>query len=189
MTSTLAPTRDTATPVALAPGIETGAEPSLAGLCRAPPWWPRCWEKGCATRGSDCGCGAFNNIHFHHLPVLARPAGAPDRSAPPIAGDDAAAKNAVTALLDTLGYDTVGVGPLAEGPALPARHPRLRDALPQGPARPALGGPGEPGRPRRTAPGPRRRVVRPRATTVDTAHPAGGSRGICVVLARAGRLL
>ncbi|MFB7285945.1 NADPH-dependent F420 reductase [Actinacidiphila glaucinigra] len=58
---------------------------------------------------------AFNNIFFRHLAVLARPAGAPDRSALPVAGDDAAAKNAVTALLDTLGYDTVDVGPLAEG--------------------------------------------------------------------------
>lgn len=57
----------------------------------------------------------FNNIIFNHLGSLARPAGAPDRSALPIAGDDAAAKATVTAFFDTIGYDTVDVGPLAEG--------------------------------------------------------------------------
>ncbi|GII60252.1 NADP oxidoreductase [Sphaerisporangium krabiense] len=58
---------------------------------------------------------AFNNIYFKHLTALARPAGAPDRSALPIAGDDPTAKAAVTALLDTLGFDTVDAGPLSEG--------------------------------------------------------------------------
>jgi predicted dinucleotide-binding enzyme len=58
---------------------------------------------------------AFNNIYFEHLLSLARPAGAPDRSALPIAGDDAEAKAAVTAFLDAIGYDTVDAGPLAEG--------------------------------------------------------------------------
>jgi predicted dinucleotide-binding enzyme len=57
----------------------------------------------------------FNNIYFEHLLSLARPAGAPDRSALPIAGDDADAKARTTALLDTLGFDAVDVGPLAEG--------------------------------------------------------------------------
>ncbi|WBB82234.1 NADPH-dependent F420 reductase [Micromonospora sp. WMMD882] len=57
----------------------------------------------------------FNNIYFKHLLALARPAGAPDRTALPIAGDDTGAKAAVTDLLDTLGYDTVDAGPLAEG--------------------------------------------------------------------------
>ncbi|MEU8664093.1 NADPH-dependent F420 reductase [Actinoplanes philippinensis] len=57
---------------------------------------------------------AFNNIWFEHLASLGRPAGAADRSALPIAGDDAAAKKAVTELLDSLGYDTVDAGPLAE---------------------------------------------------------------------------
>src|SRR6478672_9428110 len=42
---------------------------------------------------------AFNNIHFGHLLSLARPAGSPDRSALPIAGDDADAKKAVTGFL------------------------------------------------------------------------------------------
>ena len=55
----------------------------------------------------------FNNIYFKHLRWLARPAGAPDRSALPIAGDYAAAKAAVTAFLDSIGYDAVDVGRLA----------------------------------------------------------------------------
>jgi predicted dinucleotide-binding enzyme len=58
---------------------------------------------------------AFNNIFFKHLLALARPAGAPDRSALPIASDSADAKATVTALLDALGYDAVDAGPLAEG--------------------------------------------------------------------------
>jgi hypothetical protein len=57
---------------------------------------------------------AFNNIYFPHLASLTRPAGAPDRTALPIAGDDSAAKRTVTEFLDSIGYDTVDVGPLAE---------------------------------------------------------------------------
>ncbi|WP_131745136.1 NADPH-dependent F420 reductase [Frankia sp. Cppng1_Ct_nod] len=57
----------------------------------------------------------FNNIYFKHLLSLARPVGAPDRSALSIAGDDAEAKVTVTAFLDALGYNTVDAGPLAEG--------------------------------------------------------------------------
>jgi predicted dinucleotide-binding enzyme len=57
---------------------------------------------------------AFNNIFFQHLAALSRPRG-PERSALPIAGDDAAAKEAVTRLLDQIGYDAVDLGPLSEG--------------------------------------------------------------------------
>ncbi|MFF3854967.1 NADPH-dependent F420 reductase [Micromonospora sp. NPDC002575] len=57
----------------------------------------------------------FNNIYFKHLLALARPSGAADRTALPIAGDDPTAKATVTAFLDSLGYDAVDVGPLAEG--------------------------------------------------------------------------
>ncbi|WP_326667440.1 NADPH-dependent F420 reductase [Streptomyces canus] len=56
----------------------------------------------------------FNTIYFEHLVSLARPAGSPDRSALPIAGDDEAAKESVTALLDRLGYDTVDAGATTE---------------------------------------------------------------------------
>jgi 8-hydroxy-5-deazaflavin:NADPH oxidoreductase len=58
---------------------------------------------------------AFNNIFYKHLLSLARPAGAADRTFLPIAGDDSAAKQAVTAYLDSIGYGTVDVGPLAGG--------------------------------------------------------------------------
>ena len=57
---------------------------------------------------------AFNNIDFRRLFTLARPSGAADRSALPIAGDDAAAKSEVAGLLDALGYDAVDIGTLAE---------------------------------------------------------------------------
>ncbi|MEP7024829.1 MAG: NAD(P)-binding domain-containing protein [Actinomycetota bacterium] len=57
----------------------------------------------------------FNNIYFEHLRSLARPSGAADRTYLPIAGDDPAAKAAVTAFLDSIGYGVVDAGPLAEG--------------------------------------------------------------------------
>jgi predicted dinucleotide-binding enzyme len=84
----------------------------------------------------------FNNIHFRHLAALARPAGAADRTALPIAGDDAEAKRAVAAFLDAIGYDTVDIGPLAEGwrqqPGTPAYGPPFGtfdnpDGTPAGP--------------------------------------------------------
>ncbi|WP_181722209.1 NADPH-dependent F420 reductase [Nocardia gipuzkoensis] len=56
---------------------------------------------------------ACNNITPHQLVSLARPTGAPDRSALPIAADDADAKDEVARLLDLLGYDTVDIGTLA----------------------------------------------------------------------------
>jgi len=58
---------------------------------------------------------AFNNIFFKQLGSLARPSGDPTRSVLPIAGDDQAAKRAVTEFLDSIGYDAYDVGPLAEG--------------------------------------------------------------------------
>ena len=56
----------------------------------------------------------FNNIFFKHLGSLARPAGAADRTYLPIAGDDAAAKAAVTEFLDSIGYGAVDAGTLAD---------------------------------------------------------------------------
>lgn len=55
----------------------------------------------------------FNNIYFRHLAELARPAGAADRSALVIAGDDEDAKKVATEFLDAIGYDTVDAGPLS----------------------------------------------------------------------------
>jgi predicted dinucleotide-binding enzyme len=70
---------------------------------------------------------AFNNIYSKHLWSLARPAGDAQRTALPIAGDDAAAKATVTGFLDAIGYDTVDVGALADGwrfqPDTPAYGP------------------------------------------------------------------
>src|SRR5690349_2750145 len=57
----------------------------------------------------------FNNIFFQHLAALPRAAGADDRSALAIAGDDPEAKQLVREQLDRIGYDTVDLGPLAEG--------------------------------------------------------------------------
>jgi 8-hydroxy-5-deazaflavin:NADPH oxidoreductase len=57
---------------------------------------------------------AFNNILAHHIPQLARPTGARDRTALPIAGDEAAAKETAAALIDRLGFDTVDAGSLAD---------------------------------------------------------------------------
>jgi 8-hydroxy-5-deazaflavin:NADPH oxidoreductase len=83
---------------------------------------------------------AFNNIDFRRLFTLALPSIAPDRSALPIAGDDAGAKLEVAELLDILGYDAVDIGTLAESwrsepdtpvycePYFPAQ--RLEDASP-----------------------------------------------------------
>ncbi|MFD3308672.1 NADPH-dependent F420 reductase [Streptomyces sp. NPDC058656] len=57
---------------------------------------------------------AFNSIDFVRLFTAARPAGADDRSALPIAGDDTDAKAQVVELLDALGYDAVDIGTLAD---------------------------------------------------------------------------
>ncbi len=57
----------------------------------------------------------FNNIYVDHLAVLSRPAGDPERSTLTIAGQDASAKETVTAFLDAIGYDALDLGPLAEG--------------------------------------------------------------------------
>jgi 8-hydroxy-5-deazaflavin:NADPH oxidoreductase len=57
----------------------------------------------------------FNNIFFQTLSTLPRPAGAPDRTSLPIAGDDANAKAEVTTFLNAIGYDALDAGLLAEG--------------------------------------------------------------------------
>ena len=58
---------------------------------------------------------AFNHIRFGDLATQGQAAGTTDRRALAIAGDDAAAKATVTALIDAFGYDVLDAGSLAEG--------------------------------------------------------------------------
>ncbi|GAA1445707.1 NAD(P)-binding domain-containing protein [Leifsonia poae] len=72
---------------------------------------------------------AFNHIYSSAIVTDALPSGDPERRALAIAGDDAEAKAAVTALLDDFGFDAVDLGPLSEGWRVqretPAYGPRL----------------------------------------------------------------
>ena len=72
---------------------------------------------------------AFNHIQAAHILEHALPAGAPNRRALAIAGDDESAKAQVAGLIDEFGFDVVDLGPLAEGrrcqPGTPAYGPRL----------------------------------------------------------------
>ncbi|SHJ30446.1 hypothetical protein SAMN02745146_2828 [Hymenobacter daecheongensis DSM 21074] len=56
----------------------------------------------------------FNNIYAHHLEQKGQPAGTPGRIALPVAGDEAAAKQKVMALVEELGFDAVDDGTLHE---------------------------------------------------------------------------
>lgn len=58
---------------------------------------------------------AFNAITMKDIESDGRPAGAPDRRALPLAGDDAEAKSVAIGLYEAFGFDAVDVGPLAEG--------------------------------------------------------------------------
>ncbi|MGW1912432.1 NADPH-dependent F420 reductase [Streptomyces sp. NPDC002076] len=53
---------------------------------------------------------AFNGTYAQDILDRPRPAGDPERIALPVAGDDAAAKAKVRALIDELGFDTVDAG-------------------------------------------------------------------------------
>ncbi|MFF3420639.1 NADPH-dependent F420 reductase [Streptomyces sp. NPDC002698] len=55
---------------------------------------------------------AFNGTYAQDILDRARPAGAPDRMALPVAGDDTAAKRRVRDLIDEIGFDTVDAGGL-----------------------------------------------------------------------------
>jgi predicted dinucleotide-binding enzyme len=56
----------------------------------------------------------FNNIYAEHLEKAGQPAGTPGRIALPVAGDNAAAKQQVMALVEELGFDAVDNGSLHE---------------------------------------------------------------------------
>src|SRR5262249_36647108 len=58
---------------------------------------------------------ALNHIGYHELEDRARPAGAPDRRAAGVAGDDPAAVAAVAGLIDRIGYDPVRLESLRAG--------------------------------------------------------------------------
>lgn len=58
---------------------------------------------------------AFNHIDAAELTTHGQPAGSTKRRALAIAGDDQAARDTVTSLLDQFGFDTVDAGPLKEG--------------------------------------------------------------------------
>jgi predicted dinucleotide-binding enzyme len=56
----------------------------------------------------------FNNIFAAHLEQNGKPAGTPGRIGLPVAGDDAAAKQQVMALVEELGFDALDGGSLHE---------------------------------------------------------------------------
>ena len=72
---------------------------------------------------------ALNHIGYHELEDRARPAGAPDRRAAGLAGDDPAAVAAVAELTSRLGYDPVRLGGLPAGRVLQPGGPVFGQVL------------------------------------------------------------
>ena len=72
---------------------------------------------------------ALNHIGYHELEDRARPAGAPDRRAAGLAGDDPAAVAAVADLTDRIGYDPVRLGGLRAGRVLQPGGPVFGQVL------------------------------------------------------------
>lgn len=81
----------------------------------------------------------FNHMGYHDLDEGPMPAGAPERRAIALASDDVPAAEVVSEVVDSLGFDPVFIGPLAQGrslePGMPAFGANvaaedLRDLLP-----------------------------------------------------------
>jgi predicted dinucleotide-binding enzyme len=79
---------------------------------------------------------AFNTIYWERLRDKGRPSGDPDRLAIPVAGDDETAKAQVATLIDSIGFDPVDDGVLADSwrqqPGTPVYNvPLTRDGVRQ----------------------------------------------------------
>jgi 8-hydroxy-5-deazaflavin:NADPH oxidoreductase len=73
---------------------------------------------------------ALNHIGYHELEDRARPAGAPDRRAAGVAGDDPAAVAVIAGLIDQIGYDAVRLETLRAGRVLEPGGPVFGAVLP-----------------------------------------------------------
>jgi predicted dinucleotide-binding enzyme len=74
---------------------------------------------------------AQNHIGYHEREPRARPAGAPDRRAAGVAGDDPAAVATVADLVDRIGYDPVRLESLQAGRVLQPGGPVFGKVLTQ----------------------------------------------------------
>jgi predicted dinucleotide-binding enzyme len=74
---------------------------------------------------------ALNHIGYHELEARARPAGAPDRRAAGVAGDDLAAVAVIARLVDRIGYDPVRLDSLRAGRVLQPGGPVFGIVLPR----------------------------------------------------------
>jgi 8-hydroxy-5-deazaflavin:NADPH oxidoreductase len=72
---------------------------------------------------------ALNHIGYHELEERARPAGAPDRRAAGVAGDDPVAVATIAGVIDRLGYDPVCMDSLRTGRVLQPGGPVFGVAL------------------------------------------------------------
>ncbi|MNK75891.1 NADP oxidoreductase coenzyme F420-dependent [compost metagenome] len=78
----------------------------------------------------------LHNLSWIHMESNARPKGDAARTTLPIAGNDAAAKDAVTRFIEAIGYDVVDAGSLADSwriePGTPIYFWRYAPAVPEG---------------------------------------------------------